>query len=50
MEAIKGLTCTDDGELVQPLRAETALCVWSRVEHTWAKLCFIIMIVGGEHK
>lgn len=48
MKAIRGLMRADDRELIQPVRAETALHVWSRVEGTWAQLFFIVMIVGGK--
>lgn len=48
MKAIRGLMCADDRELIQPVGAETALYVWSRVEDTWAQLFFIIMIAGGK--
>lgn len=40
--------CADDRELIEAVRAETALYVWSRVEDTWASLFFIVMIVGGK--
>lgn len=48
MKAIRGLMRADDRELIQPLRAEAALYVWSRVEDTWAQLFFIVTTVGGE--